>query len=212
MLEAEISGTGVQRPQKAVAADFSRQEWEKEWLFIGSPTEGNYVRGNGELLLRPSEKRLPDGHTGVTFAAMRQPDFSCEIRASLVCGGTDLRAGLAVYLEPGFLYRIYKSCEPDGDYVVAERFVEDIYVQAYREKAAGGTVEFTIKADKSGYEFFYTINGDTVLAMKGSARFLCTGMANRCFTGTVAGVFAEGAETETAQVRSFVMTPEREMI
>ena len=48
--------------------------------------------------------------------------------------------------------------------------------------------------------------------MKGSARFLCTGMANRCFTGTVAGVFAEGAETETAQVRSFVMTPEREMI
>ena len=141
----------------------------------------------------------------MTFAAMRQPDFECEIQTSLECHGNDIASGLAAYLAPGYLYRIYLSCEAGERYVVVEKFAEDFHQTVYKEKIMDGEVEFTMRADKNKYKFSYAINGNTIDAAECSVRFLCTAMPNRCFTGTVAGVFAEGDKSETASIRKFVM-------
>ncbi|MDO5416626.1 MAG: family 43 glycosylhydrolase [Lachnospiraceae bacterium] len=201
--EAETRFEGTQKSPVTFAADFTESRWEKEWVFIGAPCEKNYARGNGELVLHPSGKTLVEGRMGVTFAAVRQPDFECEAHAVLQCDGSDIACGLAAYVVPGFLYRIYKSCEADGSYVVVEKFAEDFHQIAYREKVPQGEVEFIIRADRSHYHFSYRINGSTVNAADASIRFLCTGVANRCFTGTVVGVFAEGNEEERAVVKRF---------
>ena len=204
-LQEEICKTVEQRKTNAVEADFCKKEWEKEWLFIGTLVQENYSRGKGELTLRPSGEKLQDGQMGVTFAAMRQPDFECEIQTSLECHGDGIASGLAAYLAPGYLYRIYLSCEAGERYVVVEKFAEDFHQIVYREKVVCKEIGFTMRADKNKYMFSYTINGNTINAAECSVRFLCTGIPNRCFTGTVVGVFAEGDKRESASIRKFVV-------
>lgn len=202
-IEEESQTAGEQKKAKAVVADFGKKEWEKEWLFIGAPRKENFDRGNGTLLLRPSEQKLQDGQMGVTFAAMRQPDFDFALQAVLGCEETGLSAGLAAYLAPGFLYRIYVNCEAEGRYVMVEKLAEDFHQIAYREKIPCGEITFTLRADRSKYYFSYAVGGKTVQAAEASTRFLCTAIANRCFTGTVVGVFAEGTQTGVVSVSEF---------
>lgn len=202
-LRENIHRSCEQRREGGMTADFGKKEWEKEWLFLGAPDEKHFLRGDGCLCLHPSGKQLLAGEAGVTFAAVRQPDFVCEIQASLHCDGTDISSGLAAYLAPGFLYRIYLKCEGEEKYVMMERFADDFHQIMYREKFSGREITFKLRADTKNYYFSYTADGNTVNAAECSVRFLCTGITNRCFTGTVAGVFAEGNPEETACVRSF---------
>ena len=194
-----------QRSARRVTADFGKTDWEKEWLFVGAPDMANYSRGEGALVLRPSKESFQKNQTGVTFAAMRQPDFVCEVQTSLECDGTEIASGLAAYLAPGYFYRIYLSCEKEGRYVVVEKSAEDFHQTAYREKVSCKEITFTLRADKDKYRFSYNINGREIPAAECSTRFLCTAMPNRCFTGTVIGVFAEGNEEETVRIQSFAM-------
>ena len=86
-----------------------------------------------------------------------------------------------------------------------EKFAEDFHQIVYREKVVCKEIGFTMRADKNKYMFSYTINGNTINAAECSVRFLCTGIPNRCFTGTVVGVFAEGDKRESASIRKFVV-------
>ena len=57
-------------------ADFTKQKWEPEWIFLRRPEKASYERGNGVLRLHPSRTTFLDGKNP-TFAAIRQRDFDC---------------------------------------------------------------------------------------------------------------------------------------
>lgn len=114
----------------------------------------------------------------------------------------DLQCGLTAYLAPDFAYRIYKT----GEWIVADKLVGDMYVVAYRMQVKNDTVHFYIRADKTKYELGYILNGRRVCAAEGTTQFLCTGVAGKCFTGALMGVFAQG-KGEAAVTDLWVTAP-----
>ena len=107
-------------------ADFTKQKWEPEWIFLRRPETASYERGNGVLRLHPSRTTFLDGKNP-TFAAIRQRDFDCVMEAELSfsteCVGDE--AGIAALLSSQFHYRFGKKRTEEGDVLVLEKCAED---------------------------------------------------------------------------------------
>ena len=182
-------------------ANFNRPEWEPEWVFLRNPQVKAYERGNGELKLYPSNVHFSDRANPV-FAAVRQPDFDCEIDAAFSFGPCEPgdEAGLAVVLSSQFYFRFVKKRTDEGDFLVLERNAEDMYQRACQIPVSDGKLYLRIQAEREFYHFFYSANGeDWQRAAKASTRFLACEVSGRCFTGTVMGLYT-ASERETKAV------------
>ena len=134
-----------------------------------------------------------------SFAAVRQPDFECEIETELdflpMKDGDE--AGAAAYLSPLNNYRIAKRRESGRNFITVSKRADDFMQEIYRAEAVDGRLKFKIISHDGKYIFMYAVNGgEYINAGEASAKFLTTDVAERCFTGTVIGVYAE-SDVET---------------
>lgn len=179
---------------------FQSHIWEPEWISVRGRQEKYVRRGNGHLVLSPSGTKLSDPEGIPSFVAVRQPDFECttEIELDFTPEKDGDEAGLAVYLTPRNYYCLCKRRENGESYIVVHKHADDFWQEIYRKEAAEGRLRFRIDANKATYEFFYSICDDTYVdAGTALAKFVTTEVADRCFTGTVIGVYAQaGRETD----------------
>ncbi|MCM1044635.1 MAG: glycoside hydrolase family 43 protein [Candidatus Gastranaerophilales bacterium] len=191
-IENEIDIHAEQKNGGVFVADFTNSKFEKEWLFL------NYeqVSKEGRLVLRPTK-------SDITFAAVRQPDMQCSVKT--VCHfapqNADAEAGLMAYLQSDFYYRLCKKRDAGKDYIVIQKRAGDFCQTIYQEKTQSDTLAFQIEADQEYYYFYCAENNEPMRQIgKASTRFLCVEMPDRCFTGTVIGVYTIG---NTAEFSSF---------
>ena len=192
----------IQSRTKVREFDFAEKEWELEWLFIRGIDERNIVRGEGKLILCPSGVKLSDTYGTPSFAAVRQYDFNCAAEAEMEYKPQNNgdEAGMAIYLTPQNIYRICKKREDGKNYIIVLKQADDFKQEIYRAEVSEGRLQFRIEADKQKYSFSYSVNGvDFISAGEASAKFLTTEVADRCFTGTVIGVYAEADSETTAE-------------
>lgn len=183
-IENEININTEQENSKSFSADFTTSEFEKEWLFL------NYeqVSKEGRLVLKPAEN-------GITFAAVRPPDIQCSVKTvcNFVPQNNDAEAGLMIYLQSDFNYRICKKRYADGDYIVVQKCAEDFSQTIYKAKTQSSIFKFQINADKDYYYFYCSENNEPMQEIcKASTHFLCVEVPSRCFTGTLIGVYTIG--------------------
>ena len=202
-LECEGPLWEAQRTEYVMEPDFHRREWEPEWLFLRSPRQKAYERGEGELRLYPSPVRLSDGKNPV-FAAVRQPDFSFELEVSFdfePCGPGD-EAGIAMVVSSQFHYCFVKKKTEEGIFLILEKTAEDMRQEGCRISVPSGELRLRIQGEKEYYHFSYSIDGkDYLEAAKASTRFLACEVSGRCFTGTVLGLYAASDDKTEAVMR-----------
>ncbi len=184
--------------------DFCKEKWELPWLFVRERKDALFKRGNGVLELYPS---VPSSefHLGDGFAAVRQPDFDCRIETEFWFDPEQLgdEAGLAFYLESGIHYRFGKKKTNQGNFLVLEKTVEDFQQTACAIPLEDGKLRLKAECSKEQYRFYYALERDEfTLAAVASTRFLSCEVAGKCFTGTVAGIYAR-AEKQTGAYAQF---------
>lgn len=203
--KAVIKGEGplwnAQDSKKVLYTDFSSKAWEPWWLFLRKPEEKCYERGEGKLLLYPSAVGLQDGQNAV-FAAVRQLDFAFEMTTALTYepDTEGAQAGLAVLISSQFHYCFTKKKIGEGCFLVLEKKAEDMQQTACQIPVGPGKLYLKITGEKEWYHFLWSKDGKEYKeAAKASTRFLCCEVAGRCFTGTVAGVYAYAPEDCTKE-------------
>lgn len=208
-LECEGPLWSEQKREKIWRADFRKENWEPEWLFLRNPRKAAYERGDGELRLYPSEIRLTHRKNPV-FAAVRQGDFDFELRTDFVfepCEKGD-EAGLAVVLSSQFHYCFMKKKTSEGIFLVLEKKAEDMSQTACRIPVSEGRLYLKISGEKEFYFFSYSLDGEHYReAAKASTRFLACEVSGRCFTGTVIGLYTSscGKTKAVMHVKSMEM-------
>lgn len=111
-----------QKTPKEWNADFNRDTWEPEWIFLRNPRESSYKREDGKLKLYPSEVTLREGKSP-TFAAIRQRDFETETNTEFIfepCREGD-EAGIAIMLASDYHYTFCKKKTPEGNVLMVEK-------------------------------------------------------------------------------------------
>ena len=191
--------------QKSAAdfeCNFKTETWEAQWLFVRGRNDKYIRRENGQLCLYPSSAKLTDTKGIPSMAAIRQADFVCEteIELDFVPYENGDESGAAVYLSPMNIYRIAKKRENGKNYIIVEKCADDFIQEIYRSEVTEGRLKFKIKADLKKYEFLYSVNaGEFIYAGAASAKFITTDIAERCFTGTVIGVYAQSENNTEAK-------------
>ncbi|MCH5211522.1 MAG: glycoside hydrolase family 43 protein [Oscillospiraceae bacterium] len=199
-IENEINA--VQQKTGVREFGFQTQEWEPEWISVRGRREENVLRGDGKLILRPSQNKLNDMQGIPIFMAIRQPDFECTIEAELDFTPQEDgdEVGVAAYLTPCNNYRICKKRENDRNYIAVIKRADDFIQEAYCAEVPDGRLKLKIISHEGKYEFMYSVNnGEFISAATASAKFLTTDVAERCFTGTVIGVYAESDKDTPAE-------------
>lgn len=187
-IENKVKINAAQEKGRSFKADFTKPEFEKEWLFLNY---GNVSRDK-KLILNPSEN-------SITFAGIRQPDFECSVKTDCIFCPESIgaEAGLMVYLQSDFNYRICRKRYPDGDYIAVEKYAEDYIQTLYKEKSRSGIMNLKITADKDYYYFHCSENNEPMKEVcHASTRFLCVELPDRCFTGTIIGAYTIGDTVE----------------
>lgn len=203
----EAPGNAVQTKTHDFSCSFDSEKWEPQWLFLRNPDRSAYTRGEGKLVMRPSRGGF-DIPASPSFAAIRQPDFNCSayVQMDFEPSGCGDEAGMIIYLQTDFNYRICKTKKNGDDYIAVYRHADDMYEEVYSEKIPCGTVVFKIVSDGKHYDFFCrTVNGDMKKVCSLSALLLCTDIPTRCFTGALIGLYAfSGIDNHSPAVfRSF---------
>ncbi len=185
-----------QKEQPGFTADFSREGWEPQWIFLREPDLSCYCRKEGRLMMKPSFG-IGDRSGSPSFAAVRQCDFTCRVETGLYFDPSEdgEEAGLLIYLSSEFYYRFAKKRVGGEDFLVVEKKAEDFEQTACRIKIEEGRLRLVIEADKTAYHFYYSV-GEEGLQPAGTAstRFLSCELAGKCFTGTVIGIYTLSAE------------------
>lgn len=196
-----------QREKGEWKADFTKEEWEPEWIFLRRPVASSYERKQGILRLYPTAVTFDD-RKNPTFAAVVQKDFECELDTAFTFDAcrTGDEAGIGVLLSSQFHYRFGKKRTDKGDMLVLEKTAEDFRQTVCCGPLPSGRLHLQMRADKEYYSFYYGV-GDEALkfAARASTRFLSCEVAGRSFTGTVVGVYAfsEGETEAVMEVDEF---------
>ncbi len=187
--------------EAAWKADFSRAAWEPEWIFLRKPETEQYIRGDGRLLLYPTDITLKDTEKSPTFAAVRQPDFECTLEAEFqfVSFQDGDEAGIGIRLSSEF-YCFFGKKRYDGqDFLVLEKKAEDFEQTAFRIPLSEEKLRLCVAADREKYHFLYAgAKGRMEEAGSASTRFLSCETAGKCFTGTVMGLYTASKEKTEA--------------
>ena len=194
----------AQQERKGLAFDFADKEWEPQWLFLRQPDPSMYERGGGRLRLHPAPVSF-ESLTSPAMAVVRPLDFECctETRCRFEPEKAGDEAGMILYLQSDFHYRICKRRTDRGDFVTVEKKAEDFIQTAYEAAVEDGDIRFRIDADKESFHFYYAVgDGPFQFACRASTRFLSCEVAGRCFTGLLTGIYAL-CEEETGAVADF---------
>ncbi len=190
----------AQKEKSGFTADFKKETWEPEWIFLREPEASSYCRKDGKLVIKPSSG-IEDRQSSPSFAALRQCDFACRVETGLNFNpaGEEAEAGLLIYLSSDFYYRFGKKRIGGENYLMIEKKAEDFQQTACRIKIREGRLRLVIEADKEAYHFYYAVGKEKLqYAGKASTRFLSCELAGKCFTGTVIGVYALCSQDTTA--------------
>ena len=199
-IENEINAK--QNKAKNKEYDFKSPDWEPEWVSVRGRDEEYISRRVGKLILRPSAYKLDDAEGVPSFTALRQPDFECVFEAELAFSPKENgdEAGVAAYLTPLNNYHICKRRENGRNYIIVKRRIDDIMQEDYRAKVEDGRLRFVIVSSAGKYELLYSVNGgEYIKAAEVTAKYLTTDVADRCFTGTVIGVYVESENKTDAE-------------
>lgn len=213
-LEVDAALWNEQREVLEWSMDFNSEKIEDTCLFRRVPQIKNYIKKNGKLTLKPGAVKLSDPSGSPTFLAVRPLDLECTTEAAFAfCPrkNGDM-AGMAVYLNENFYYRIYKKREEGKDYIVFERHIDDIQMVIYQQEIREGTIKIKIVTDGKKYYFYYSLeNGAYINVGTASVKFLSTSIAGKCFTGVLTGLFAECDSSTDAEmdVTQFTLTKGR---
>lgn len=212
-----------QYPGEEKKDDFKSPIWPLWWCFVRNPMLFRYMRGDGRLGICPSGRK-PDGNRMEGFVCVRQPDidFTMEVtlmfrrREGFLLKEADA-AGLLLWLNHEF-YCFFGVRMHEGEReLFLERRAEDFHTLTWSEgcgekEATGMTpekgreavlseegeekaVRLAVKGGRDEYVFgLIQPDGSFMKKCSASSRFLSTGVADRCFTGTMAGLYAESAK------------------
>ena len=200
--------------------NFESETWEPQWLFRRIPDMQKIQRGNGKLILDAADGKLEDAFGTVSGVFLRPLDKKCSVETVLDFEPTldGACAGLTAYLTEDYFYRIMKIREAGKNYLVVERRMEDVVVEAFRQEVPTGKLMLKIANDGEKYHFSYGLQKEDLLTSQQDAKeadtlqevataatkFLSTEIVGKSFTGTLFGVFAEAdacrSEGEKGQV------------
>lgn len=172
--------------------DFHDEAWEPQWIFLRNRNASSYQRKNGCLSLYPSTCSF-DVSESPTFAAVRPLDFDCSFETAfdLIPQKMGDEAGVAIYLQSDFHYRICKRKTEHGIIIAVEKTAGDFNQIAYQREIPEGTVRVKIISDKLWYHFCCAVGDEPMREVcTASTRFLCCETTDRSFTGTVIGIYA----------------------
>ncbi len=198
-----------QKEKRSFSADFNREVWEPEWIFLRKPDFSFYCRREGKLMMKPSSN-IEDRQSSPSFAAVRQSDFECRVETGLNFNPVEEgdEAGLLIYLSSDFYYRFGKKRVGGENYLMIEKKAEDFQQTACQIKIKEGHLRLVIEADEKAYHFYYALEDEPVqYGGTASTRFLSCELAGKCFTGTVIGIYAlcsQGTKT-VAEFDEFAM-------
>ena len=189
-LEVDIPISVVQKPGMVFHPDFQKQEWEKKWLFLRDGQK-QFVREHGELIVKPSNSGMYDPVGSPGFLCIRQTELEFEFSALLHYqpGEFGDEAGLIVYLDHDFNYKLAVTNINDKPMLVLNKRIDDLdQILVLSAVDVTKDINLTITADKRNYNFL--LNSENLVSA--STRFMSTDIPDRCFTGTVLGLFVEG--------------------
>lgn len=187
VLKNEIATCTKQADNSEFSTYFEGDAFEKEWLFLNYPGASR----KNCLLLNPHDAAM-------TLAAVRQPDFKCTADTVFDFKPEHVgdEAGLIVYLQSDFNYRLCKIKKADGNYIAVQKYAEDFFQTVYEEKLGEGKLHASVTADKDFYYFYFAPEGEPLHELcRASTHFLCVEIPERCFTGTLIGLYAIGSTT-----------------
>ena len=198
-----ISGR-IARKSTVWQADFNKTVWEPEWIFLRRPDNSRYHRKDGILHLYPSATTLFDKTGSPTFAAVRQPDFDCQVetRFTFVPLKIGDEAGLIFRLSSDFYYCFCKYKNEQGTFLCVKRHIDDICYTDRQIPIADSLLQLRVTACREHYQFSYAEGTQEYKELaKASTRFLSCELAGKCFTGTVMGLYAASVGTTEAVMK-----------
>lgn len=174
--------------------NFSVSSWESQWLWLREPDITLYERKSNALILHPSafDFKAP---AQPCLVGICQPDIDCHFQTTFTFEPKDgEEGGMLLYLSTNFYYRICKRRQNGKTQIAVIRKLDDVEVTDYIKELGEDTETPTtifINASASGYHITWKTE-DNPLEDAGtySVRFLCTEIENRCFTGTIIGLYA----------------------
>lgn len=181
---------------KILEDTFKDSRWPHFWHFPGNPDMSQYERNQGRLIIRPQGK--------MAVILTPQADFNCCISADAEHKGAD--CGLILYHMKDFYYRFGLHRDSEGGYRISVQIcIEDITSTLAELPWSQANVHLCILADKERYHFYYDKDKELTSF---TTRYLSNEVVGRSFTGTMAGVYAEGKEDNSdayAIVKQFKM-------
>ncbi len=174
--------------------NFSTPSWEPQWLWLREPDITLYERTSNALILHPSAFNF-EAPAQPCFIGICQPDIDCHFQMTFIFEPKEGKeGGMLLYLSSNFYYRICKRKQNGKTQLAVIRKLDDVEVTDYTKELEENTETSTtlfIDASASGYQITWkTKDGQLEDAGTYSVRFLCTEIENRCFTGTIIGVYA----------------------
>ncbi len=182
--------------------NFSTPSWEPQWLWLREPDTALYERTSNvvsnelsnALILHPSVFDF-EAPAQPCFIGICQPDIDCHFQTTFTFEPKEgEEGGMLLYLSTNFYYRICKRKQNGKTQLAVIRKLDDVEVTDYTKELEESTktpITLFIDASASGYHITWkTEDGPLEDAGTYSVRFLCTEMENRCFTGTIIGVYA----------------------
>lgn len=173
--------------------NFSVSSWEPQWLWLREPDITLYERKSNALILHPSafDFKAP---AQPCFVGICQPDIDCHFQTTFTFEPKDgEEGGMLLYLSSNFYYRICKRKQKGKTQLAVIRKLDDVEVTDYVKEleSTESPITIYINASAVGYHITWKTE-DKVLEDVGtySLRFLCTEIENRCFTGTIIGIYA----------------------
>lgn len=173
--------------------NFSVSSWEPQWLWLREPDITLYERKSNALILHPSafDFKAP---AQPCFVGICQPDIDCHFQTTFTFEPKDgEEGGMLLYLSSNFYYRICKRKQKGKTQLAVIRKLDDVEVTDYVKEleSTESPITIYINASAVGYQITWKTE-DKVLEDAGtySLRFLCTEIENRCFTGTIIGIYA----------------------
>ena len=160
-------------------------------MFLRGRREEAYKRGNGILILRPLEAKIDDAFGFPTFLCIRQTEPACAWNATIRYAPKekDDEAGLIVYLDHDFNYRFAVKLMDGAPHLVLRKRVDDIdQTIVLRTVDQDQSLALAIKTEQRSYSF--QLDGETLITA--TSRFMSTDIPDRCFTGTMLGLFCDG--------------------
>ena len=173
--------------------NFSISSWEPQWLWLREPDITLYERKSNALILHPSafDFKAP---AQPCFVGICQPDIDCHFQTTFTFEPKDgEEGGMLLYLSSNFYYRICKRKQKGKTQLAVIRKLDDVEVTDYVKEleSTESPITIYINASAAGYHITWKTE-DAALEDAGtySLRFLCTEIENRCFTGTIIGIYA----------------------